>query len=75
TVGQAANLRAGAIQGHIALRPQASSGEPPSTTNPTTPPWVSLPLRDGAREAGEGSRSGSHPCGCAVPCHHRGGRR
>lgn len=75
TVGQAANLRAGAIQGHVALRPQVSSGEPPSTTDPTTPPWVSLPRKDRARETDDPSRASAHPCGCATPCRHRGGKR
>lgn len=75
TVGQAANLRAGAVQGHVALRPQVSGGAPPSTDDPTTPPWVKLPLKEGARGAEDRRRSRARPCGCAAPCRHRGGRR
>jgi hypothetical protein len=78
SVGHAADLRAGAIQGRVALRAQVASGEPPFTENPTTPPWVSLPRRDRARETVDkalGIARPAHPCGCAGSCHHRGGRR
>jgi Contractile injection system tube protein len=74
TVGQAANMRAGALQGHVALRPQVSSGEPPSTTDPTTPPWVSLPVRNRTSEPADQMNKGAHPCGCAA-CRGRGGRK
>jgi hypothetical protein len=73
-VGQAANLRAGALQGHVTLRPQVSSGEPPSTSDPTTPPWVQLPIRNRASETADQTHKGAHSCGCAA-CRQRGGKR
>jgi hypothetical protein len=73
TVGQAASHRAGAMQGHVALRPQVESGAPPLSHNPTTPPWVSLPARERSRDTADQrqhQRRPTRPCGCLGPCRH-----
>lgn len=76
-VGQAADLRAGSVQGRVALRAQVKSSLPPVSNNPTTPPWVGLPASDRARRAADkmqGRLKPAHPCGCSSPCGHRGGK-
>ena len=75
--GQAADLRAGSVQGRVALRAQVKGGLPPVSNNPTTPPWVGLPASDRARSAADktqGKLKPAHPCGCSSPCGHRGGK-
>jgi hypothetical protein len=78
TVGQAAKVRAGALQGQVALRPQiATDGTPPLAQDPTTPPWVSLPAQDYVRQSADTVQHRNRPlrpCGCRGACRHRGGR-
>lgn len=69
TVGAAANLRAGYLQGSVPLRSlMRSSGNPPATTDPTTPPWVSLPVESRARDAADKLQRELRPCGCRKSC-------
>ncbi|MEK6405770.1 MAG: hypothetical protein AABN34_02275 [Acidobacteriota bacterium] len=71
TVGEAADLRAGSMQGDVVVKPRIASGEPPSTNDPTTPAWVALPARDRARNAADkiqGQLRPTRPCGCAGRC-------
>lgn len=71
TTGGAADTRAESIQGDIAIRPKIASGEPPQTSDPTTPGWVALPTRDLGRKAADviqGKRRSPHQCGCG--CKH-----
>jgi hypothetical protein len=74
TVGQAADLRAGALQGHVALRPQVvADSAPPVAQDPTTPPWVSLPAQDRGRQAADTLQKRLRPlrpCGCTGRCRH-----
>lgn len=73
TVGEAANLRAESIQGGVTIKPKITSGEPPVTTDPTTPGWVALPARDRGRNAADKLQGLLHPkrpCGCAGRCKH-----
>lgn len=76
TVGQAADVRAGALQGRVTLRPRVvADGAPPISLDPTTPPWVSLPAQDQGRRAADlkQRRNRSLPsCGCVGRRHHRG---
>lgn len=75
--GQAADLRAGSVQGRVALRAQVRNSLPPVSNNPTTPPWVGLPASDRARRAADqtqGKLKPAHPCGCSSPCGHQGGK-
>jgi hypothetical protein len=74
TVGEAATDRATSIIGAVAVRQQTVGGLPPTTNNPTVPPWVALPLSDPARTASDRlqkQRTPALPCGCAGRC--RGG--
>src|SRR5437588_465693 len=75
TVGAAADLRAGYLQGSVSLRSQTRvSGDPPMTDDPTTPPWVSLPSASRSRDAADKLQSATHPsraCGCGGGCGHR----
>jgi hypothetical protein len=69
TVGAAANLRSGYLQGGVPLRSQMrSSGNPPATTDPTTPPWISLPVESRARDAADKMQRELRPCGCRKSC-------
>jgi hypothetical protein len=69
TVGAAANLRAGYLQGSVPLRSLTrSSGNPPATSNPTTPPWVSLPVQSRSRNAADKVQRELRPCGCRKSC-------
>lgn len=73
TVGEAADLRAGSMQGDVVVKPRIASGEPPATNDPTTPAWVALPARDRGRNAADkvqGQLRPTRPCGCAGPCKH-----
>ena len=64
TVGAAADKRAESIQGDVALRPRVFSGDPPTTTDPTTPGWIALPARaSGRADAIQHTRQGCS-CGC-----------
>ena len=77
TVGAAALIRAGALQGSLALYSSArvgatDDGDPPETFDPTTPKWIALPdntaTTPGLRAA---RRRPLSPCGCAGRCGHR----
>jgi hypothetical protein len=73
TVGAAALIRAGAMQGSLALnsRSSTSAGEPPETFDPTVPKWIALP--DDAANTTQRSR-GRRPlsaCGCSPGCGHK----
>lgn len=73
TVGEAADLRAGSMQGDVVVKPRIASGEPPATNDPTTPAWVALPARDRGRNAADrvqGRLRPTRPCGCAGRCKH-----
>ncbi len=74
SVGQAADLRAGALQGRVALRPQINTDSaPPVAQDPTTPPWVLLPAQDQARQAADIRQKRLRPlrpCGCTGRCRH-----
>lgn len=75
-VGQAADVRAGALQGRVTLRPHVTADSaPPTALDPTTPPWVSLPAQDQGRRAADSKqnrRRPLYPCGCVGRCCHRG---
>jgi hypothetical protein len=73
TVGEAADLRAGSMQGDVVVKPRIASGEPPATSDPTTPAWVALPARDRGRNAADkiqGQVRPTRPCGCSGRCKH-----
>ena len=73
TVGEAADRRAESIQGDVAVKPRITSGDPPTTSDPTKPAWVALPARDPGRRAADrlqGKRRPARPCGCAGSCRH-----
>jgi len=73
TFGEAADRRAETIRGDVAIRPKITSGDPPSTTDPTTPGWVALPKRDRGRitaDRQQGNFRPGRPCGCGGGCKH-----
>ncbi len=73
TFGEAADRRAETIRGDVAIRPKVASGDPPSTSDPTTPGWVALPKRDRGRNTADRQQRNfrpSRPCGCAGGCRH-----
>lgn len=73
TFGEAADRRAESIRGDVAIKPRIASGDPPSTSDPTTPGWVALPQRDRGRKSADklqGSFRPRRPCGCAGGCKH-----
>ncbi len=73
TVGEAADLRYGSMQGDVVVKPRIASGEPPATSDPTTPAWVALPARDRGRNVADklqGQVRPTRPCGCAGRCKH-----
>jgi hypothetical protein len=73
TVVEAASARASSIQGGVAVKSKISSGEPPVTDDPTTPPWVALPALDRSRQAADEFQRKlrpARPCGCAGRCRH-----
>jgi hypothetical protein len=73
TVGEAADRRAETIRGDVAIKPKIASGDPPSTSDPTTPGWVALPQRDRGRNAADKLQRNfrpKRPCGCAGGCRH-----
>jgi Contractile injection system tube protein len=73
TVGEAASARASSIQGGVAVKSKISSGEPPVTDDPTTPPWVALPALTPSRQAADKFQRKfrpARPCGCAGRCGH-----
>jgi hypothetical protein len=75
TLGAAAAERSGSLQGRVRLRSATGDGLPPSTVDPTVPPWVALPARDASRgEANkvQEKRRPVRPCGCSGPCRHVG---
>ena len=72
TVGEAADRRAESICGDVAIKPKIVSGDPPSTSDPTTPPWVALPVSDLSRRAANKMQRQfrrARPCGCSS-CKH-----
>jgi len=74
TVGAAALIRAGAMQGSLALRSNSSNdGEPPETFDPTTPKWIALP--DNASGSMQRTRASRRrplsSCGCSGGCGHK----
>jgi len=75
TVGAAAYIRAGAMQGALALNSSGSSaanGEPPETFDPTVPKWIALP--DNPANTTQRSRGRRRPlsaCGCSSGCGHK----
>jgi Contractile injection system tube protein len=71
TVGEAADRRAESIQGDVPVKPRITSGEPPTTSDPTKPAWVALPARDSGRRVADklqGKLRPLRPCGCAGRC-------
>jgi len=73
TFGEAADRRAESIRGDVAIKPRVASGDPPSTSDPTTPGWVALPQRDRGRNAADkvqGVFRPRRPCGCGGGCKH-----
>jgi hypothetical protein len=67
TVGAAAAQRTASLQGRVPLRSQTGDGLPPSTEDPTVPPWVALPARSVSRADAnqvQQQRRPPHPCGC-----------
>jgi hypothetical protein len=68
TVGAAADRRAESIQGDVAVRPRVFSGEPPMTTDPTTPGWIALPAGTTGRTMADGIQHTRQGCGCG--CKH-----
>ena len=62
----AADLRANAAAGRVALRPRAPAGAVPTGTDPSLPPWARLPASAGSRAAdtAQARRSPRRPCGC-----------
>jgi hypothetical protein len=73
TVGEAAGARVSSIQGGVAVKSKISSGEPPMTDDPTTPPWVALPAHTPSRQAADKFQRKlrpARPCGCAGRCGH-----
>ena len=76
TVGEAAARRADSLLGGISLRQHVGDGLPPSSDDPTVPPWIALPSREHARAAANRLQKKLHPrrpCGCSGRCHHTGG--
>jgi hypothetical protein len=72
TVGEAADRRAGSIRGDVAVKSKTISGDPPSTSDPTTPPWVALPSSNLSRQAADKTQRRfrpARPCGCSG-CKH-----
>jgi hypothetical protein len=74
TVGKAATRRADLLLGGVSLRQQVGDGLPPSSDDPTVPPWIALPSRDrvAANQLQE-KRHPARPCGCSGRCRHPGG--
>ncbi|HEV7745442.1 MAG TPA: hypothetical protein VGO56_10640 [Pyrinomonadaceae bacterium] len=73
TVGEAADRRAENIRGDVSLKAKIVTGDPPTTRDPTKPPWIALPVRDVGRktaDAAAGKSRPSRPCGCAGGCGH-----
>ena len=73
TVGEAADRRAESIRGDVAIKAKIASGDPPSTSDPTTPGWVALPTRDRGRSSADKVQNRSRPkrpCGCGGGCKH-----
>jgi hypothetical protein len=72
TVGEAADRRAESIRGDVAVKSKTTSGDPPSTSDPTTPPWVALPSSNLSRQAADKRQRRfrpARPCGCSS-CKH-----
>jgi hypothetical protein len=73
TVGAAADSRSAALQGSGAVKAKTASDEPPSSHDPTIPPWIALPARDRGRAGADQiqrRRQPARPCGCSGPCKH-----
>ncbi|HEV7474746.1 MAG TPA: hypothetical protein VGN90_11905 [Pyrinomonadaceae bacterium] len=73
TVGQAADKRAESIRGDVAIKPRIASGDPPLTSDPTTPGWIALPVRDRGRNTADKVQTRfrpKRPCGCSGGCSH-----
>lgn len=73
TIGEAVAERSNSLQGGATVKSKIASGEPPVTSDPTTPPWVALPARDRARRTADNAQTLRHPsrhCGCAGHCKH-----
>jgi Contractile injection system tube protein len=73
TVGAAADRRFESIQGAVSLKAKITSGDPPTTNDPTKPAWEALPARDPGRKAADklqGKLQIARPCGCAGRCKH-----
>jgi hypothetical protein len=71
-VGSAAELRAAAIAGRIALRPRSRPDDVLVSEDPTGAPWTHLPpdrARDVADRAQRSARP-LRPCGCSGGCSH-----
>lgn len=66
-VGSAADLRADAAAGRIALRPRATATDVLTSVDPSAPPWSQLPAGASrtAADKTQGRRSPCRPCGCA----------
>ncbi|WP_224360835.1 CIS tube protein [Hyalangium versicolor] len=72
----AVDQRAGAVSGHVPLRPAQASNQVPETRDPAAPPWTQLPAGDKVRaaaQARQAQRSPSRKCGCRGACSHGGG--
>jgi len=73
TVGAEADRRAENMRTDISVRAQIGSGDPPTTTDPTKPPWIALPAWDAGRSGGDSAQRRLRPktpCGCRGRCGH-----
>jgi len=71
-VGGAAEVRSGAVGGHIPLRARQRASDVSIATDPSTPPWARLPA-DTTRPKADRAQRNQNPsrrCGCSGPCRH-----
>jgi len=67
-VGSAADLRADAAVGRVALRPRGAASDVLNGSDPSAPPWQQLPASPARSVADkrQSRRSQRRPCGCAA---------
>jgi len=68
----AAEVRSGALSGHIALRPRERASDVLTATDPKAAPWTQLPA-DATRTKADAAQRTQNPtrrCGCSGPCRH-----
>ncbi|HEX5703539.1 MAG TPA: hypothetical protein VFX97_10110 [Pyrinomonadaceae bacterium] len=73
TVGHAADRRAESIRGDVSLKPKIDGGDPPITSDPTTPGWIALPAHGRGRTTADKMQTRlrpKRPCGCGGGCKH-----